>query len=100
MPGRPGPDPLALRPALIAVQEKYPVLKAMAAFQKLQHQLVETEERIALARDYYNNISTHFNTRIEQVPDNFVSMLTVMRRFELISAKDFERASIKVEFAR
>ena len=57
-------------------------------------------QRIALARDYYNSIATHFNTRIEQVPDRFVSNLTVMHRFELLSAQDFERASIKVEFAK
>jgi len=100
MPGRPGPDHLALKPALIAVQEKYPVLKVMAAFQKLQKELIDTEERVALARDYFNNIATHFNTRIEQVPDRFVSMLTVMRRFELLSAQDFERAAVKVDFAQ
>jgi hypothetical protein len=100
MPGRPGPDPMALRPALRFVQEKYPVLSAMPAFLQLQKQLVETEERIALARDYYNNIATHFNTRIEQVPDRFVSMLTAMRRFELLSAQDFERALVKVDFAK
>ena len=52
MPGRAGPDPLALKPALVVLQEKYPVLKSMAAFQSLQKDLVETEERIALARDY------------------------------------------------
>lgn len=100
MPEQPWPDHMALKPALIAVQEKYPVLKAMAAFQNLQKDLVDTEERIALARDYFNNIATHFNTRIEQIPDRFVSMLTVMRRFELLSAQDFERAAVKVEFAR
>jgi hypothetical protein len=100
MPAQPGPDPMALKPALVAVQEKYPVLKSMAAFRNLQKDLIDTEERIALARDYYNNIATHFNTRIEQVPDRFVSMLTVMRRSELLSAQDFERAAVKVEFAR
>lgn len=100
MPAQPGPDPMALKPALLVVQEKYPVLKAMSAFQRLQKDLVETEERIALARDYYNNIATHFNTRIEQVPDRFVCLLTAMRRFELFSAQDFERAALKVEFAR
>lgn len=100
MPGRPGPDPQALRPALIAVQEKYPVLKAMQAFQKLQGDLVDTEERIALARDYYNSIATHFNTRIDQIPDRFVCILTVMRRFELLAVKDFERAALKVDFAK
>ena len=98
--GRPGSGPMALKPALIAVQEKYPVLKAMKAFQQLQKDLVDTEERIALARDYYNNIATHFNTRIEQIPDRIVCLLTVMRRFELLSAQDFERAAVKVEFAK
>jgi hypothetical protein len=98
--GRPGPGHMALKPALIAVQEKYPVLKAMAPFQKLQQDLVDTEERIALARDYFNSIATHFNTRIEQIPDRFVCLLTVMRRFELFSAQDFERAAITVDFAK
>jgi hypothetical protein len=100
MPGQPGPDHMALKPALIAVQEKYPVLKVMSAFQALQRDLVDTEERVALARDYYNNIATHFNTRIEQIPDRVVCILTVMRRFEPLSARDFERAAIKVEFAK
>jgi hypothetical protein len=98
--GRPGPGHMALKFALAAVQEKYPVLKVMGAFQNLQKDLVETEERIALARDYYNSIATHFNTRIEQIPDRFVCLLTVMRRFELLSAQDFERAALKVDFAK
>ena len=100
MPGQPGPDHQALKPALIAVQEKYPALKAMAAFQALQKELIQTEERIALARDYYNNIATHFNTRIAQIPDRFVSMLIAMRRFELLSVRDFERAAVRVDFAK
>jgi hypothetical protein len=100
MPGQKGADPQAVRPALAIVMEKYPVLKAMPAFLQLQAQLVETEERIALARDYYNNIATHFNTRIQQVPQRFVALLAVMRPFELLSAQDFERALVKVDFAK
>ena len=98
--GRQAPGTMALKPALLVLQEKYPVLKAMPAFLELQKSLVETEERIALARDYYNSIATHFNTRIEQIPDRFVALLAVMRRFELLSAQDFERAAIRVEFAK
>jgi hypothetical protein len=100
MPGQPGADPMALKPALVAVQEKYPVLKAMGAFQKLQEQLVETEERIALARDYFNNIATHFNTRIEQIPERYVCALAAMRPFPLLSALDFERAAVEVSFTK
>ena len=100
LPGQPGPDHGALKPALAIVVERYPVLTAMTAFRNLQKELVDTEERIALARDYYNNIATHFNTRIEQVPQRYVALLTVMRRFELLSARDFERAAITVDFAK
>ena len=98
--GKPGDGARALRPALAAVQEKFPVLTAMPAYLNLQKELCNTEERIALARDYYNNIATHFNTRIEQIPDRFVCLLTVMRRFDLLAAQDFERAAVKVEFAQ
>jgi hypothetical protein len=100
MPGQQGADPMAIKPALLALQEKYPVLKAMPAFLSLQKSLVETEERIALARDYYNNIATNFNTRIEQMPYRLVSLLALMRRFELLTAQDFERAAVKVGFAK
>lgn len=100
MPGEPGPDPRAVRPALAAVVEKYPALTSMPAFQALQRQLVETEERIALARDYYNNIATHFNTRSEQIPDRFVAALASVRKFPLLSAQDFERAVVRVDFAK
>jgi hypothetical protein len=91
-------DARALKPALAAVQEKYPVLRAMAPFQNLQKNLIETEERIALARDYYNAIAMHFNTRLEQIPDRWVAALTMTRRFDLVAAQGFERAPIKVDF--
>ena len=98
--GLPGAAHSSLKTTLIGVQEQYPVLSAMPAFQNLQRNLVDTEERIALARDYYNSIATHYNTRLEQVPDCYVAPLIGMRRFQLLAAENFERAPIKVDFAK
>ena len=50
-----------------------PELKANTAFLGLQKNLVETEERIALARGYFNEIAAHYNTRLEIVPERFVA---------------------------
>jgi len=90
----------ALKPVLGVLQEKYPELKSSGNFLALQKQLVETEERIALARDYYNAIATHFNTRIEILPDRFVAALLLARRFDLVASGDFERAPVRVDFGR
>lgn len=98
-PGESGSDFHALNHAVIGVVEKYPELKSDEAFQKLQRELADTENRIALARDYFNNIATHYNTRIQQVPDSQVAALGSMKPRTLLSAMDFERKSIKIDFA-
>ena len=97
-PGEPGPDPEAVAPALRVVLERYPELKAQEAFLKLQEALVKTEQRLALARSYYNEIATFFNTRLEQVPDRFLAGLGAMKPAPLIAAAGFERAPVAVDF--
>jgi LemA protein len=58
---------------LLALAERYPDLKADGNFQKLQHELVETEDYLQFARRYYNGSVREFNTRIETVPHNFIA---------------------------
>jgi hypothetical protein len=65
----------------------------------LHRELVETEQRIALARTYYNDIATHYATRLEIVPDRFVARLRGLRPEPLLAAADFERAPVEVKFA-
>lgn len=98
-PGLPGPDPAGLTPLLVSVQESYPELKANEGFLRLSRELVETEQRIALARTYYNDIATHFATRLEIVPDRFVARLAAMRPLPLLETAGFERASVQVRFS-
>jgi hypothetical protein len=98
-PGVAGPDFSGCAPTLRAVAEAYPSLKSDTAFLKLQKELVETEQRVALARSYFNDIATYFNTRLEIVPDRWIAALGQMRPQALLAATDFERASVQVKLA-
>ena len=90
--------PAALAPSLLAVAERYPDLKADTVFAKLSRDLVETEDRIALARAYHANIATFYNTRLERVPDRYVARLLAMGPERLFAADGFERQAPKAAF--
>jgi hypothetical protein len=98
-PGVNGPDFAGCAPALRAVAEAYPNLKSDAAFLALQNQLIETEQRVALARTYFNDIATFFNTRLQILPDRWIASLGGMRPQALLAAADFERAAVQVKLA-
>lgn len=97
-PGVAGPDFAGVAGTLRAVVESYPQLVAQESFAQLHRQLVETEQRIALARTYYNNIATQFATRLERLPDGWVARLAAMKPEPLLAAANFERASVEVNF--
>jgi hypothetical protein len=98
-PGVAGPDFRAVNQTVIAIAERYPELKASDSFASLQRNLIDTEQRIALARGYFNDIATFYNTRLEIVPDKFVASLGAMNKQALMEANDFERAPVKVDVA-
>jgi hypothetical protein len=95
-PGVAGPDFEGMAPTLRVIMERYPELKANESFLRLHQALVDAEQRIALARDYFNNIATFYNTRLEIIPDRFVAALARLRPRTLMTAADFERAPIQV----
>ncbi len=53
---------------LLVVVERYPELRAVAAFQDLMVQLEGTENRISVERNRFNQAARDFNTRIRKVP--------------------------------
>ncbi len=59
--------------AVLARTEAYPDLKADQTFLALQDQLVETEDRIAAARRFYNLNVGAYNTRVGTFPSNVVA---------------------------
>jgi LemA protein len=58
---------------LFAVAERYPALKASENFILLQEQLTSTENRIAFARQHYNETVRQFNTSIAEFPRNLLA---------------------------
>ena len=58
---------------LMAVVEKYPELKADAQMGRVSEELSSTENRIAFARQHYNDEVTAYNTRRELFPTSIVA---------------------------
>jgi len=81
---------------LLAVSEAYPDLKASGVFQELHHSLVDTEDRIALERRFFNDSVTAYNDRIATVPDVFVAKLARLTPALLYRIDDAESKSVSV----
>ncbi len=58
---------------LFAVAEDYPELRATENFQQLQAQLEETEGKIAVSRQIYNDAVLSYDNALETVPTNIVA---------------------------
>jgi LemA protein len=58
---------------LFAVAEQYPELRATENFQQLQAQLADTEQKIAVARQIYNDTVLTYDNALETVPTNVVA---------------------------
>lgn len=60
---------------LLAVTENYPDLKANQNFLELQAQLEGTENRIAVARNAFNEAAKAYNVLIRRFPGNIVASM-------------------------
>ncbi len=58
---------------LLLVVERYPDLKANQNFLELQAQLEGTENRIAVARNKFNDTAREYNTYIRRFPQNIIA---------------------------
>jgi len=58
---------------LFALQENYPDLKADGTMQQLMEELTSTDNRVAFARQAYNDSVMEYNTSREMFPNNFIS---------------------------
>jgi hypothetical protein len=98
-PGQSGDDFHSVQGEIRMLREAYPELKADQNFAALQQSLADTEQRVALARSYFNSIATFYNTRLQVIPDRFVAALGGMKPRVLMEANEFERAPVNVNFA-
>ena len=58
---------------LLAIAEDYPDLKASQNFLDLQNELSDTEDKIEMARRFYNGAVRQLNTKVETVPSNLIA---------------------------
>ncbi len=95
-PGLVGPDPAACGTTIAAIVERYPELVSNGAFTALAKETTATEDRIALARGYFNDIATFYNTRLETLPERFVAGIGGLRRQSLMDVRGFERKAAPI----
>ena len=82
----------ALR-GLLAVAEAYPDLKASANFLALQEELSATENKIAFARQYYNDSVRKLNELIVAIPTKFFAGMAKVGKREFYEEPDDGRRS-------
>jgi LemA protein len=85
---------------LLAVFEAYPDLKANQNVLQVQEELTSTENKVAFARQGYNDAVMTYNTRRESFPDNVVAGLFTFKEAMLLEATESkeERQAPKVKF--
>ena len=81
---------------LFAVVEKYPDLKANENVANLMEELTSTENKIAFARQYYNDIVMKFNTKTEVFPSNIIAGMFNFQRFDYFEIPEEEKEVPKV----
>jgi LemA protein len=85
---------------LFAVVEAYPDLKATGNVAQLQEELTSTENKIAFARQLYNDTATQYNTKQQQFPTNLVAGMAGAAPAELWEISDAaEREAPRVDLS-
>lgn len=83
-------------PAIMLIKEDYPELNTEENFLHLQQQLIDTEDRIELARRHYNEVASFWNMRQEILPDRFLAPLLGKKEATLFEAAAQEKKPIEV----
>lgn len=81
---------------ILALGESYPELKANTNFLALQKELSETENKIVMSRQFYNDTVTKYNTAIMMFPRSILAGMFGFRKFDLLEATTEERAGVKI----
>ena len=83
---------------LRATAEAYPDLKANQNFMDLQDQLRQIEDKIAYARQFYNDVVLKYNNRIMQVPTNIIAGMFHFVPAQYFAADEQSRQVPQVNF--
>src|SRR5690348_12677550 len=86
---------------LLVVVEQYPQLKSTGNVAQLQEELTSTENKVAFARQLYNDTATQYNTRQQQFPTSLVAGMARATPADLWEIEDQgDRAVPQVDFSK
>ena len=83
---------------LFALSEAYPDLKANSNFMSLQNDLKDTEDKISVARQFYNDTVLTYNNKVETIPSNIVANISGFKKGEFFQIDEKEKETPKVKF--
>lgn len=83
---------------LLAISENYPDLKASEQFIALQDELAGTENRIAVARQYYNEKIQTYNTTVQKFPTSIVAGMSGYYPMQYFEADESAKEVPEVNF--
>lgn len=84
---------------LFALSENYPDLKANQTMMQLSESLTTTENKVAFARQAFNDAVMSYNILRESFPNNLIAGMFSFNPAELLSIEDpIKREAVKVDF--
>ena len=83
---------------LFAVAEAYPELQADENFRQLQDELAQTENRIAVSRQVYNDTVLTYNNAIQTVPTVFIAGMFGFAKKDFFETEEAAREAPRVTF--
>jgi LemA protein len=83
---------------LFAVAEAYPDLKANQNFLNLQEELTSSEDRVAYARQFYNDSVLKYNNKRQSLPSNLIAGMFNFQPREYFEGEDAAREVPRVQF--
>ena len=84
---------------LLVVAERYPEHKADTHFLSLQRDLGELENKIAFARQFYNDTVMNYNQKRELFPSNIIASIFKFKEAPYFQIDEAEKAAPKVSFS-
>ena len=85
---------------LLVVVENYPNLKADANFRQLMDELAGTENRLAVAREDYNNEVQQFNKNVKRFPGNLMAGMFGFEQKEYFKATAGADKAPSIDFSQ
>jgi LemA protein len=83
---------------LFALSEAYPDLKANQNFLNLQEELTSSEDRVAYARQFYNDSVLKYNNKIQSIPSNMIAGMFNFAEREYFEVESAAREVPHVQF--